>query len=116
MSSVTQRDVATVALLLLALLVFLPVLGMGLWAGGMMGFGGMMGPVGGAGWWWPFVGVAVPLTLFLLFVVAGVLLLRRGTEGSAADSALEELRLAYARGDLTDEEYETRRERLERER
>jgi putative membrane protein len=40
-----------------------------------------------------------------------VLLLRRGTEGSAADSALEELRLAYARGDLTDEEYETRRER-----
>jgi putative membrane protein len=51
------------------------------------------------------------LTLFLLFVVAGVLLLRRGTEGSAADSALEELRLAYARGDLTDEEYETRRER-----
>jgi putative membrane protein len=31
------------------------------------------------------------------------------------DPAIEELRHAYARGDLTDEEYESRRERLERE-
>ncbi|WP_246282678.1 SHOCT domain-containing protein [Natronomonas halophila] len=31
------------------------------------------------------------------------------------DTALEKLRVAYARGELADEEFETRRERLKRE-
>ena len=43
-------------------------------------------------------------------------LVYRALEGdeSESDQALEELRLAYARGELTDEEYEPRLEALER--
>ncbi|WP_419181143.1 SHOCT domain-containing protein [Haloarcula litorea] len=35
------------------------------------------------------------------------------TADGGTDRALDELRLAYARGDLTDEEYEQRKETLE---
>lgn len=36
------------------------------------------------------------------------------SSGGGSDPALEELRRAYARGDLSDEEFENRRERLEK--
>ena len=54
--------------------------------------------------------------LFLAAIVgAGYLVYRAVTTAdSGTDQALEELRLAYARGDLTDEEYEQRKEALER--
>jgi len=59
-------------------------------------------------------GLAVQL-LFLVAAVAAVYLLYRAITGTGdADRALEELRLAYARGDLTDEEYEQRKDALER--
>ena len=53
---------------------------------------------------------------FLSALVGGAYLLYQAITGSESDSdqALEELRLAYARGELTDEEYEQRREALER--
>ncbi|PSP86299.1 hypothetical protein BRC83_01140 [Halobacteriales archaeon QS_1_68_17] len=55
--------------------------------------------------------------LLLVLVVAGVgSALYRGLDGEPRDRALEELRLAYARGELSDEEYEERRDRLERDR
>jgi putative membrane protein len=46
--------------------------------------------------------------LLALLVVA----LARGLGDGGEDEALAELRRAYARGDLSDEEYERRRERL----
>nr|WP_305080130.1 SHOCT domain-containing protein [Natronomonas sp. LN261] len=38
-----------------------------------------------------------------------------GRAGAVTDPALEELRMAYARGDLSEEEFEERRERLRQE-
>ena len=84
---------------------------------------GPMGPMGGswhgpmshgswgamgATWWGPFA-----LLLTVLVVVAAALLwTRMGGDLARGDDALAELRRAYARGDLTDEEYERRRTRL----
>jgi putative membrane protein len=65
---------------------------------------------------WAFlVGAAMQFLLLAVLIGAGYLLYRAvtGTTGRS-DRALDELRLAYARGELTDEEYETRREVLER--
>jgi putative membrane protein len=78
------------------------------------------------GWWWgdgmmtasPLWGVG--MMLFWLVVLLGVAyvlyrgLVSRTATGTDSDPALEELRLAYARGDLTAEEFEERRERLQR--
>nr|WP_245809964.1 SHOCT domain-containing protein [Halorubrum vacuolatum] len=67
----------------------------------------------GVSWMWALLSI-VPL---LLILGVGYLLYRgvRGSETNRPDPALEALRAAYARGDLTDEEFETRRERLTRE-
>ncbi|MFB1063076.1 SHOCT domain-containing protein [Natrinema sp. H-ect4] len=83
-----------------------------------MGFGPMMGGMWGGGMWsdgtipgWMFiVGILMQL-LFLAALVGGGYLIYRVVTGSesGSDQALEELRLAYARGELTDEEYEQRR-------
>ncbi|MFC4541651.1 SHOCT domain-containing protein [Halosolutus amylolyticus] len=113
----TTRPVVIV-LALIAALVVLPGLFMGI---GMMGFGPMMG-----GWshmwgdgsvpgWMPFVGVLMQLLFLAALVGLGYLLVRAiaGTD-ERSDRALEELRLAYARGELSDEEYEQRRDALER--
>ncbi|MEF8851348.1 MAG: SHOCT domain-containing protein [Haloarculaceae archaeon] len=53
--------------------------------------------------------MVVGLGYLLYRAVAGT---RTGTP--AADPAVEELRIAYARGEVDDEEYERRRERLQR--
>lgn len=94
-----------VAIFLLAPLVMMTVVGpMMLW-----GVGGMGG--GGVGLWW-FVSSLVPL---VLVVGIGYLLYRAlHTATSGSDPAIEELRTAYARGELSDEEFETRYERLRR--
>lgn len=54
--------------------------------------------------------------LFLAAIIgAGYLIYRAMTDSdSGTDQALEELRLAYARGDLTNEEYEQRKDAHER--
>lgn len=84
--------------------------------GGMMGGGmgsGMMGR-GGSGW----VGI-LPLAagaLGMLGVVGGVLYWaagRGGTRSASDDGAMETLRERYARGELDEEEYRRRRDRLE---
>ena len=115
MTASNRVDVTTVLLLVLVALLVLPVLAMGLGLGGMMGYGWMMrtGP-GSAGGIWPFVGLLVPLLFLLLLLGGGSLLLRRVAEADdGRDPPMEELRMAYARGDLTDEEFETRRRKLE---
>lgn len=101
-----------VALVLLApllmMLVMMPMMGMmGWWFGGAPGTEMGMSPVWGIG-----------MMLFFLLVLLGVgyLLYRALAQGSlgSADPALQELRLAYARGELSQEEFEQRQEDLER--
>ncbi|WP_338740317.1 SHOCT domain-containing protein [Haloplanus salilacus] len=110
----------TVLLVVVVALVILPTFFMGF---GMMGFGPMMGGMWGGGMWgdgtmpgWMLAVGLVMQLLFLAALVGGGYLVYRTVAGSESDSdrALDELRLAYARGELTDEEYEQRREALER--
>ncbi|AGB30060.1 hypothetical protein C488_19382 [Natrinema pellirubrum DSM 15624] len=110
---------ATIVLIAIGALVVLPMAFMGF---GMMGFGPMMGGMWGHGMWdggttpgWlPLVAVLLQL-LFVAAIVGGGYLVYQAIAGrDDTDRALEELRLAYARGDLSDEEYEQRRDALER--
>jgi putative membrane protein len=117
----SDRHLVTIALVVLALLVVVPVffMGFGMTGGPMMGGGwghDMWGGDGNAPGWALVVGVGLQL-LFLVCVVAiGYLIYRALTRKEVSrDPALEELRVAYARGDLTEEEFESRRERLQAE-
>ena len=119
-----DSNLLLLVLVALGVLVLFPALFMGF---GIMGVGGMMGGTwgghmwdGGSGMGWvPFVGVAMQF-LFLLVLVLGAYLVYRAVAGDGetggSDPAIEELRSAYARGELSDEEYENRREALERDR
>ena len=114
MSSSNQLDTTTIVLLILGAIILLPLLTMGMGFGGMMGYGGMMGQYGGTGGWWPFVGMLVPLIFLLILLGGGYLIFQRMSETQTSrNPAMEELRTAYARGDLTDEEFESRRDKLE---
>ena len=113
----TTDDTVRLVLVIVAALVLAPMLMMafafpmmGMWGGTMGGgFGGTgVGPLWGLGM----------MLVWLVILVGGGYLLYRWASGAGtarADPALEELRLAYARGDLTDEEFEERRSKLERE-
>lgn len=115
MSSSERLDTTTLLLLILGAFILLPLLTMGIGFGGMMGYGGMMGQYGSTGGWWPVIGMLLPLSFLVVLLGGGYLVFRRASETqSARDPAMEELRQAYARGDLTDEEFESRREKLER--
>lgn len=106
-----------VVLLVLGIIILLPLLMM-VFAIPMMGMMGMgwwgMGQFGGgfSPWW----GVGMMLVWLVVPLGIGYLVYRAVTHGHIAnrDGALEELRHAYARGELSDEEFERRRERLER--
>ncbi|MFA9503949.1 SHOCT domain-containing protein [Natrinema sp. H-ect1] len=110
---------ATIVLIAIGALVVLPMAFMGV---GMMGFGPMMGGMWGHGMWdggttpgWlPLVAVLMQLLFVAAVVGGGYLVYRAIAGGDDTDRALEELRLAYARGELSDEEYEQRRDALER--
>ncbi|GAB6859912.1 SHOCT domain-containing protein [Haloplanus litoreus] len=122
----TELDATTIVVLVLGALLVLPLLTMTLWGGGTMG-GPMGGPMMGGGMWgggtwggetatgWVLIaGLLSRLLTLLVLVGAGYLGYRALTgRGDGADQAVEELRMAYARGDLTDEEYERRRQTLE---
>ena len=70
------------------------------------GYGGQVTPI------WRWIMMLVPL---LILLGGGYLLYRAFTRDNLrTDPALEELRLAYARGELSEEEFETRRSRLQR--
>lgn len=107
------RNLLVLLLVVLGVLVLFPALVMGF---SMMGVGGMMG---GHMWsdatapgWLPLVGIGMPLLFLSTIVVAGYLLY--SAVAGDDDPAIEEVRSAYARGDLSEEEYERRREALER--
>ena len=106
------RTVLLVAVTLVLIAVLAPLFVMGL-AMPMMGFGmGGWNGTGGATWPWLFAW----LVHLALFLGVGYVLYRafRGATGRQPDPALEELRRAYARGDVSSEEFEERRQRLER--
>ncbi|AXG08118.1 SHOCT domain-containing protein [Haloplanus rubicundus] len=93
-------------------------LGGGMMGGGMMGggmWGGHMWSDGGVSGWWLLVGLLGRVLTLLVVVGVGYLIYRALTESDEGiDEAMDELRLAYARGDIDDEEYERRRKTLER--
>jgi len=118
----TELDATTIVVLVLGALLVLPLLTMGLWGGGMMGGPMMGGGMWGGGMWggetapgWMLLAGLLSRLLTLLVLVGVGYLGYRALTGRAdgADQAVEELRMAYARGDLTDEEYERRRQTLE---
>ena len=110
----TTDDTLKIVLIVLAIIVLGPMLMMfafplmGMWGGGMMGGYGMYG---GSSLW----GIGMMLVWLVVLVGGGYLVYRWLSSGGgiAADPALEELRIAYARGDLTEEEYEQRRSKLD---
>lgn len=108
-----SSDTLRIVLAVLAVIILAPLLMMVL-AIPMFGmWGGMMGGMGGSTVS-PMWGFGMSL-LWLVVLVGGGYLVYRGLVRSGmvpSDTAMEELRLAYARGDLTDEEFEERREKL----
>lgn len=108
-------DWLRIVLIVLAVLVLFPLLMMvfAVPMMGMMGWGWAGGMAGGFSPLWA-VGMLVVWLAAILGI--GYLLYRVvvGNTGSsgASNRALEELRVAYARGDLSDEEFEKRRSKL----
>lgn len=113
----TSDGFLRVVLVVLAVVVLLPLLLMVL-AIPMMGMMGLWWGGGMAGGLSPLWGIGTLLVWLVGLVGLGYLLYRglvgRGGPSTSADPALEELRLAYARGDVTDEEFEERRAKLSR--
>lgn len=115
----TEDSLVRALLLVLAAIVLLPLLMMafmmpmmGLWGWGHMWDGGAWNGTGPA-----WMGILMWLGFLIVLLGIGYLVYRavsRSRDG--ADAAIEELRLAYARGELSEEEYENRRQRLERDR
>ncbi len=111
----TDDSLARTLLIVIAAILLLPFLMMALMMPlmGAWGWGHMWNGTG-TSWMWLLMSI-VPL---LVILAIGYLLyqsVRRSGEPET-DPALEELRAAYARGDLSDEEFEARRERLRRDR
>lgn len=112
---ITADTITRTLLVIVAVIVLLPVLMMvvmmpmmGIW--GMAG-GGMWDGMGGT-WMWLLMWLVVLLVIggigYLLYTTI------RKSGATVSDPAIEELRVAYARGNLSEEEFEQRHERLER--
>lgn len=98
-------------LVVLAAIILVPVLMM-VFAIPLMWSGGMMGTYGASTLW----GIGMTLVWLAVLVGIGYLFYRwlTGDRIPATDPALEELRLAFARGEVSEEEFQTRKEKLER--
>ncbi|WP_439028640.1 SHOCT domain-containing protein [Haloarchaeobius sp. DT45] len=120
METSTARTALGIVTLVLAAVLLVPLLFGGMLGMGMGGSGATwhdhwMGFDGQWSWWW-FAASLLGRLLVLAVVLGGGYLLLKSLGGGQhrGDSALDELRRAYARGDLTDEEFERRRDRLQR--
>lgn len=102
-----------IVVIVLALIVLLPFLMMALAMPFMWTMGGWGGHMTGVTGW----GTGMMLGWVLLLVGIGYLAYRSLTRSGPLtnDPAVEELRMQYARGELSDEEFEERRQRLETE-
>lgn len=109
----TTDGTVRIVLIVLAVLVLGPILMMffmfplmGMWGGMMGGFGGSgIAPVWGLGM----------MVLWLAILIGGGYLVYRWltrSEFASTDPAMEELRLAYARGDISEDEFDERRSKL----
>lgn len=104
--TVLRTIVLVVAVVLLfpiiMMVVFMPV--------GMLGWGGTMHG------WDGFTGTGFLVWIFFLAIALGIgyLLYSAAGTDSGSDPALEELRAAYARGEVDTEEFEERKRRLEK--
>ena len=109
----TDDTLVRTILLVIAAIVLLPFLLMALMMPmmGVWGWGHMWNGTG-ATWMWIVMSL-VPLLVILSVGYLVYAAVRRSGDRET-DPALEELRAAYARGDLSDEEFENRRERLRR--
>ncbi|WP_049888720.1 SHOCT domain-containing protein [Natronococcus occultus] len=114
----TDDSLVRTVLILIAVILLLPLFVMilampvmGLWGWGHMWDSGMWNGTGAA-WMWLLMSI-IPIAIVL---VVGYLLYRliRHLATRQSDPALEELRTAYAQGEISDEEFEERRNRLER--
>jgi putative membrane protein len=108
------RTILILVAVILLLPLFMMVLAMplmGLWGWTHMGGSGAWNGAG-ATWMWIFMSV-VPAAVLLVIGYLLYSVIRQPTT-RRSDPALEELRTAYARGDISDEEFEERRKRLER--
>ena len=103
-----SRELTTVLLVILGVIVLLPVLAMSLWGFGMMG-PGMMGP----GMMGRSAGGFAGLTLLLL--LAGIVLIVLGftRRESRPEEPLEILKRRLARGEITREQYEEMKQALQ---
>jgi putative membrane protein len=101
--------IAVLLIPILMMILFVPLMGMAGW-----GHMGQWTETGGMGW----IGIIMWLGFLFLILGGGYLVYRTIVRSNtqAPDAALEELRIAYARGDLSDEEFEQRRDRLQEER
>ena len=101
--------IAIVLLLPILMMVFMmPMMGMmGWWGGGGPGTSVAVSPL------W---GIGMMLVRLLVLLGIGYAIYRAVIRSSlgGSDSAIEELRLAYARGELSQEEFEQRRDDLRR--
>lgn len=107
------RTVLLVILILIAIpsvmmVVMMPI--MGVW--GFDHIGGWTLDGTGGTWAW----ILMWLMMLAILVGGGYALYREFATGSTdgSEPALDELRMAYARGALSDEEFETRRDKLRR--
>lgn len=118
----SNDELGRLVLLVVGLLVLLPFVMMVLmvpfvWFGG--GFDGMhhgMGSGAGGAWialLWLFALAFVVVVGYLLYRASRSLDVAPAAGEDEEDPAMAELRMAYARGDLSDEEFERRRERLQ---
>lgn len=109
-----DNDLVQTFLVIVAIIVLVPFLMM-IFAWPMMGMwgGGQVWSGSGATWLW----LLIWLTSLLILFWGGYLLYRVSSRfgGKERDTALEELRLTYAHGEISNEEFEERRKRLQRE-
>ena len=102
------------ALLIVAAILVLPFLMM-LFMLPMMGLGHMWYWNGTAGSLWPLLVIGLVCLAIIVGIIYFFYRVIAGLQRDRSDAALDALRQAYARGELTSEEFEQRRERLQRE-
>ena len=108
-------DLVLLVIVVVAALLLVPLLGMAVMIPMMGTMGGMWGGSGmGGSAWSPLVGLGGSLLWLGVVAVLAYAAYRvaAGRGDGESDPAIAELRRAYARGELTDEEYETRLTRL----
>lgn len=76
----------------------------GMWGGSYMG--------GGPGGWWIFI-FLIFIGLLILAILLGIYILFRGSRSD--DEALKTIRKMYARGEISDEEFEKKKRKLKSE-